>query len=47
MRLSNDEIIEIKHTAMSKEVFAVGSIKAAIYIKDKFPGMYNMKNIME
>ena len=43
----NDEIIEIKHTAMSKEVFAVGSIKAAIYIKDKFPGMYNMKNIME
>lgn len=43
----NDEIIEIKHTAMSKEVFAVGSIKAAIYIKDMFPGMYSMKNIME
>ena len=42
-----DEIIEIKHTAMSKEVFAVGSIKAAIYIKDMFPGMYSMKNIME
>lgn len=43
----NDEIIEIKHTAMSKEVFAVGSIKAAIYIKDMCPGMYSMKNIME
>lgn len=43
----NDEIIEIKHTAMSKEVFAVGSIKAAIYIKDMFPGMYSMKNIMD
>ncbi len=43
----NDEIIEIKHTAMSKEVFAVGSIKAAIFIKDLTPGMYDMKNIME
>jgi len=43
----NDEIIEIKHTAMSKEVFAVGSIKAAIYIKNMFPGMYSMKNIMD
>jgi len=43
----NDEIIEIKHTAMSKEVFAVGSIKAAKYIKNMFPGMYSMKNIMD
>ena len=42
----NDEIIEIKHTAMSKEVFAVGSIKAAIYIKDKLPGMYDMKAML-
>lgn len=42
----NDEIIEIKHTAMSKEVFAVGSIKAAIYLKDKFPGMYDMKAML-
>lgn len=43
----NDEIIEIKHTAMSKEVFAVGSLKAASFIKDKPAGMYDMKNIME
>ncbi len=43
----NDEIIEIKHTAMSKEVFAVGSIKAALYINGLKPGMYDMKNIME
>ena len=42
-----DEIIEIKHTAMSKEVFAVGSIKAAKYISGKEAGMYDMKNIME
>lgn len=43
----NDEIIEIKHTAMSKEVFAVGSIKAAKFITGKPAGMYDMKNIMD
>lgn len=42
----NDEIIEINHKAMSKEIFAVGSIKAAKFLKDKPAGMYDMKNIM-
>ena len=42
----NDEIIEIKHTAMSREIFAVGSIKAAKFIADKKPGMYSMQNMM-
>lgn len=41
-----DEIIEIKHTAMSKEIFAVGSIRAAKYIADKMPGMYSMQDMM-
>ncbi|MBQ7901474.1 MAG: 4-hydroxy-tetrahydrodipicolinate reductase [Clostridia bacterium] len=42
----NDEIIEIKHTAMSKEVFAVGSIRAAKFISGKEPGMYCMQNMI-
>ena len=41
-----DEIIEIKHTAMSKEIFAVGSIRAAKFIADKKPGMYSMQDMM-
>ena len=41
-----DEIIEIKHTAMSKEVFAVGSIRAAKFISGKAPGMYCMQNML-
>ena len=41
-----DEIIEIKHTAMSKEIFAVGSIRAAKFIAGKEPGMYSMQNMM-
>ena len=43
----NDEIIEISHKAMSKEIFAVGAIKAAQFIAGKKNGRYSMKNIME
>ena len=42
----NNEIIEIKHTATSKEIFAVGSIRAAKFIKDAQPGMYNMTDLI-
>ena len=42
----NDEIIEIKHTAMSKEVFAVGALRAAKFVADKNAGMYSMQNMI-
>ena len=43
----NDEIIEIKHTAMSKEIFAVGGIKAAKFLVGKKPGMYDMHMLID
>ncbi len=43
----NDEIIEINHKAMSKEIFAVGAIKAAKFIADKENGMYSMSELIE
>lgn len=42
----NDEVIEIKHTAFSKKVFAVGAINAAVWLKDKPNGLYSMKHIV-
>jgi 4-hydroxy-tetrahydrodipicolinate reductase len=42
----NDEIIELKHTAMSRDIFAAGALKAATFIKDKKPGMYNMDSLL-
>ncbi|PAB59460.1 4-hydroxy-tetrahydrodipicolinate reductase [Anaeromicrobium sediminis] len=42
-----DEIIEIKHAASSKKVFAQGSIKAALYIANKEPGLYNMDDLLK
>lgn len=42
----NDEVIEIKHSAASKEVFAAGSIKAAKFMKGKPAGMYDMNDLI-
>ncbi len=42
----NDEVIEIKHSATSKEVFAVGAVSAAEFMKNKSAGLYNMKNLI-
>lgn len=41
-----DEIIEIKHTALSRKIFAVGSLKAAEFLIGKAPGMYNMSDYL-
>lgn len=42
-----DEIVELKHTAMSKNVFAAGSIKAAKFLAGKSAGLYNMEDLMQ
>lgn len=41
-----DEVIELKHSAHSKEVFAVGAIRAAKFMKGKSSGMYDMNDLI-
>lgn len=41
-----DEIIEIKHTALSRSIFSVGSIKAAEFILNKECGIYSMEDLL-
>ena len=42
-----DEIIEIKHTALSREVFAVGAVDAAAFMAERTqPGMYDMNDVI-
>lgn len=41
-----DEILEIRHTALSKKVFAEGAVKAARFIVSAGKGIYNMNNIL-
>lgn len=42
----HDEVLTITHQAQSKEVFATGSINAAIYLKNKKSGMHQMSDML-
>ena len=42
----NDEILEINHSARSKNVFAEGAIAAAKYLVNQEPGFYNMDDML-
>jgi len=42
-----DEVIELKHTAASRDIFAVGAIRAARFLANiGKPGMYNMGDVL-
>lgn len=41
-----DEIIEVKHTAGSKKIFAAGALKAAQFAADAEAGFYTMENVL-
>ncbi len=42
-----DEVIEIKHTAYSKAVFAKGAVGAARFLAGKPAGMYDMRDVIQ
>lgn len=42
-----DEVIEFKHTAYSKAVFAKGAVEAGKFLKGKGPGMYGMQDVIQ
>jgi 4-hydroxy-tetrahydrodipicolinate reductase len=41
-----NEIIEIKHTALSREIFANGALRAGLFLATQKPGLYSMKDIV-
>lgn len=42
-----DEIIEIKHTALSKKIFARGALDIALKLSSKKPGFYTTEDMFE
>ena len=42
-----DEIVTLSHSALSKEIFAVGAVKAAKFLAGKPAGFYTMKEVLE
>lgn len=43
----HDEIVTVSHSARSKEIFASGSINAALFLTTRQPGLYSMKELVE
>lgn len=41
-----DEVITLSHSAASKEVFAVGAVNAAVFIKGRPAGLYSMADLL-
>lgn len=41
-----DEVIELKHTAYSKKLFAKGAVEAAKFLAGKPAGMYSMRDVI-
>lgn len=41
-----DEIIEIKHEALSKKIFVRGALTGINYLQDKENGLYTMKDVL-
>jgi len=42
-----DELIEIKHTALSRDIFANGDLKAALILSEKPSGFYDMSKLID
>ncbi len=43
----NSERIEVKHQAHTRDLFAVGALKAAKWVVGKAPGLYSMQDVLK
>jgi 4-hydroxy-tetrahydrodipicolinate reductase len=41
-----DEVVEFRHAAYSRQIFATGALQAARYLVGKAPGLYGMKEMI-
>jgi 4-hydroxy-tetrahydrodipicolinate reductase len=42
----NGERVELTHKASSRDTFAHGAIRAALWVRDKPPGLYDMQDVL-
>lgn len=40
------ELLELSHRATSRDVFAIGALQAALWVADKKPNLYSMKDVL-
>ncbi len=44
--LGDNETLELRHEAQSRRIFAVGAVRAALFLAGKKPGLYTMDDII-
>jgi 4-hydroxy-tetrahydrodipicolinate reductase len=44
--MTEGEIIELRHVAGDRVLFARGAVKAALWLKDRPPGLYSMRDVL-
>ena len=42
----NGETIELSHKATDRALFARGAVKAALWARDRKPGLYSMADVL-
>ena len=45
--IANGERIELTHRAMTRDMFARGAVRAAAWLADKGPGLYDMQDVLD
>lgn len=46
MFAAQGERVELTHKASSREIFATGSVRAALWLRGKSPGLYDMEDVL-
>ncbi len=46
MFVADEERVEFTHKATSREAFATGALRAALWLKDRKPGIYTMRHVL-
>ncbi len=41
-----DEVLSLRHSAMSKQIFATGAVNAALFLSTQAPGLYDMDDLV-
>jgi len=46
MFIADEERVEITHKAVSRKAFAKGALRAALWLSNRQPGIYNMRHVL-
>lgn len=44
--IADEECVEITHRASSREAFATGALRASLWLSNRKPGLYNMRDVL-